>query len=140
MSLEIYDCVEDSMWLNKALIVAVLSLVVFDGTAVPMAVRAEPAQPFGNVKPAEFPVRSCEVAVPQGAQTALLDGKALTLPRGNPRRILVFGATGCRLLGATAQDCNDPTDWPFARIATLAAAAQPDLVIHVGDYHYRENA
>jgi len=166
------------MWLNKALIGAVLSLVValpfrsahatifaqwvqlgsdgiasaraitdgdcpsvvFDGTDVPMTVRAEPAQPLGNVKPAEFPVRSCEVAVPQGAQTALLDGYALPLPRGNPRRILVFGDTGCRLLGATAQDCNDPTDWPFARIATLAAAAQPDLVIHVGDYHYRENA
>ena len=62
--------------------------VVFDGTDVPMTVRAEPAQPFGNVKPAEFPVRSCEVAVPQGAQTALLDGYALPLPRGNPRRIL----------------------------------------------------
>jgi hypothetical protein len=80
------------------------------------------------------------VVVPDGAQTALLNDKALPLPRGNPRRILVFGDTGCRLLGAAAQNCNDPTDWPFPRIAILAAAAQPDLVIHVGDYHYRENA
>ena len=28
--------------------------------------------------------------------------------------------------------------WPFPKIAATAAAARPDLVIHVGDYHYRE--
>jgi hypothetical protein len=114
--------------------------VIFDGVSVTMSVRSEPGQPFGNVKPAEFPVRGCEVAVPPGAVTATLDGKSLPLPKANPRRILVFGDTGCRLLGAAAQNCNDPVDWPFARIAAAAAAAQPDLVIHVGDYHYRENA
>jgi hypothetical protein len=42
------------------------------------------------------------------------------------------------------QDCNDPDNadptkgWPFARMAELIAAADKDLIVHVGDYHYRE--
>jgi predicted phosphodiesterase len=115
--------------------------VIFDGRQVPMSVRAEPGRSFGNVKPAQFPVRSCEAMVPGDAVAALLDGKALPLPRPNPQRILVFGDTGCRLAtGNPTQDCNDINAWPFPRIAAVAAAARPDLVIHVGDYHYREDA
>ncbi len=38
------------------------------------------------------------------------------------------------------QACNDPAQWPFERVADAAAATAPDLVIHVGDYHYREGA
>jgi len=34
--------------------------------------------------------------------------------------------------------CDDPAAWPFARVAMTAAGFAPDLVIHVGDYHYRE--
>ena len=45
--------------------------VVFDGVATPMATRSEPGQSFGNVKPASFPVRGCEVAVPAGAIVGL---------------------------------------------------------------------
>jgi Calcineurin-like phosphoesterase len=112
--------------------------VVFDGTPVPMNVRAEPTLKIDNVKPAQFPVRSCEVAVPQGAVAATLDGKALPLARPNPQRILMFGDTGCRLDQRGAQDCNDPAGWPFAKIVAAAAVTRPDLVIHVGDYHYRE--
>jgi hypothetical protein len=52
----------------------------------------------------------------------------------------VLGDTGCRLKGSSTQDCNDPVKWPFAIVARLAAARHPDLVIHVGDYHYRETA
>jgi hypothetical protein len=112
--------------------------VIFDGSPTPMGVRAEPGQKIDNVKPAQFPVRSCEVAVPQGAVAATLDGKALPLVRPNPQRILVFGDTGCRLDQRAAQDCNDPAAWPFPKIVAAAANARPDLVIHVGDYHYRE--
>jgi hypothetical protein len=54
------------------------------------------------------------------------------------KRIVVIGDTGCRLNDALVQDCNDPVKWPFAQVARLAAARRPDLVIHVGDYHYRE--
>jgi hypothetical protein len=40
--------------------------------------------------------------------------------------------------GAYVQNCRDPAGWPFARVAALAAARNPDLVVHVGDYYYRE--
>jgi predicted phosphodiesterase len=112
--------------------------VIFDGIPAAMTVRAEPGQKIENVKPAAFPVRSCEATVPQGAVAATLDGHVLPLARPNPQRILVFGDTGCRLDRNVLQDCDDPAAWPFPRIAAAAAKARPDLVIHVGDYHYRE--
>ncbi len=115
--------------------------VTFDGKPVPMSVRAEPGRSFGNVKPAQFPVRGCEAMVPPDAVAAMLDGKALPLARPNPQRILVFGDTGCRLkTGDPTQSCNDINAWPFPKIAAVAAAARPDLVIYVGDYNYREDA
>jgi hypothetical protein len=115
--------------------------VSFDGTAVRMNVRSEPGQSFGGAKPEQFAVRGCEVAVPGGAIAAILDGKAMPLPRPNPQRIVIFGDTGCRLkTGDPTQACNDPKAWPFPKVAAMAAAAHPDLMIHVGDYEYREDA
>jgi hypothetical protein len=55
---------------------------------------------------------------------------------------VVIGDTGCRIKASddAFQACNDSRQWPFASVAAAAAATLPDLVIHVGDYHYRENA
>ncbi|HMH65768.1 MAG TPA: metallophosphoesterase, partial [Rhizomicrobium sp.] len=63
----------------------------------------------------------------------------LPLPVANPQRILVLGDTGCRIKGAALQACNDPAKWPFPQLAAAAAGLKPDLVIHVGDYLYRES-
>ncbi|QNA89114.1 metallophosphoesterase [Massilia sp. Dwa41.01b] len=63
----------------------------------------------------------------------------MPVPKAAPERIVVIGDTGCRLKGREAQDCNDPRAYPFARVAASAAAFEPDLVVHVGDYHYRED-
>jgi predicted phosphodiesterase len=112
--------------------------VLFDGVPAPMKVRAEPGQKIENVKPAAFPVRSCELPVPKGAVAATLDGRVVPLPRPNPQRIVIFGDTGCRIAKDELQNCDDPAAWPFPKIAAAAAQARPDLVIHVGDYHYRE--
>src|SRR5262249_37597941 len=60
--------------------------------------------------------------------------------RTDPERILVIGDTGCRLKGSLVQPCNDMQQWPFPALAQQAAKLNPDLVIHVGDYLYRENA
>lgn len=91
---------------------------------------------------ATFPILECEAQVPAGtgAITATLDGVALKLPVAQPRRIVVVGDTGCRLKGAAVQACNDPTQFPFARIANFVASFRPDMIVHVGDYYYRENA
>ncbi len=122
-----------------------------DGVDAAMTVRS-PAQTVAqrptvsapaDSKPSAFPVLTCEAALPAGTAQASVAGQALPLPRARPNRIVVIGDTGCRLKktgGEDYQDCNDAAAYPFARIAALAAAWQPDLVVHVGDYHYRENA
>jgi predicted phosphodiesterase len=51
-------------------------------------------------------------------------------------KIAIIGDTGCRLL--KRQNCRDENSWPLKKIAGLAAEKRPDLVIHVGDYLYRE--
>ena len=73
-------------------------------------------------------------------EAAKVDLVPLPVPVSDPQRIIVFGDTGCRIKGTALQDCSDPDKWPFPRIAAEAAKLKPDLVIHVGDYLYRENA
>ena len=83
---------------------------------------------------------ACELAILASAREASVGGISLALPTANPSRIVVIGDTGCRVKGAKApQDCNDPAKWPFQRVADGAAASKPDLVVHVGDYLYRED-
>ncbi len=119
-----------------------------DGASVPMRVRL-PAQtvPVRTTrsdlpppKPSEFPVTTCEATLPVTAQRASVAGHPLPMPKAQPRRIVVIGDTGCRLIPTfnLFQSCDDPAVWPFERVANAAAAAAPDLVIHVGDYHYRD--
>lgn len=124
--------------------------IVLDGSARPMSVRMPPQtiplRPTRSdpalSKPSAFPVLTCEATLPAGTTSAEIGGKALPLPRADPQRIVVIGDSGCRIKVSdnAFQDCDDPAYWPFERIAALAAAMRPDLVIHVGDYHYRENA
>ena len=129
---------------------AVCPTLTTDGAALPMSVRAGPATaPLRKTlsgpdlsKPSEFPVLTCEAIAPMSARRLTLDGAALPLPPKRIDRIVVIGDTGCRLKASDgqAQDCNDPAAYPFAKIAKLAADWRPELVIHVGDYHYRETA
>jgi hypothetical protein len=100
-------------------------------TIVRMALRAAPSPGFAD--------RVCDAPLPPNAAHARAGGMRLpAIPRA-PRRIALFGDTGCRLKGTDVQACNDATAWPFPTIAADVAAAQPDLVIHVGDYYYRES-
>jgi hypothetical protein len=88
---------------------------------------------------ANFPL-VCGAAIPAGATLAQVASISLPVPATHPQRILVLGDTGCRLKGAELQACNDPAQWPFPSVAAAAARLKPDLVIHVGDYLYRESA
>jgi predicted phosphodiesterase len=102
-----------------------------DGRRLRTRERAGPTEAFAN--------RICSARLPRGARRASLGGEKLPLPRARPDRLVIIGDTGCRVKGPVVQDCRDPVaGWPFARIAALAAARKPDLVIHVGDYYYRE--
>ena len=81
----------------------------------------------------------CEFALPADAKAASIDRQVLHLPAPNPTSIVVIGDTGCRIKGERAQDCNDPSKWPAQAVAENAAGVKPDLIIHVGDYVYRES-
>lgn len=131
--------------------------VEIDGRALAMQVRAAP-------EPPTFPVLTCEAVVPSTAKSASIAGIELPLPHDEVRRIAIIGDTGCRIEdGHVTQDCDDPAAWPFAGLARMVAdfvdwlrddedegdfadvaasiaALHPDVIVHVGDYLYREDA
>ncbi len=105
--------------------------ITIDGSTGSMDIRALPVEGHPNVV--------CESTVPAGSTQVSIDGQFMPLPVDDPQRIAVLGDTGCRLKAPEHfQACNDPAQWPFAHVASEAAEWDPDLVIHVGDYIYRE--
>lgn len=105
-----------------------------DDISTPMNARA--------TSTTEFPVTACEATVPFGVSSASIAGQPLALPKPPYSRIVVLGDAGCRLSDweKKYQACNNPSAWPFPQISASIAAYQPDLIIHVGDFLYRENA
>lgn len=85
-----------------------------------------------------FPL-TCEAPVPPGAIAIAAGDIPLPVPAAIPNRILVLGDTGCRIKGGALQACNDPAAWPFPALADAASKLEPDLIVHVGDYLYRES-
>ena len=104
--------------------------IQIDGASKPMALR--PNMPEG-LRPA------CEIEIPAGAKSASVNSRPLILPKYNPTEVIAMGDTGCRIKGRQIQSCNDPEFWPFRDVASSAAGEKPNLVIHVGDYLYRES-
>ncbi len=102
-----------------------------DGATVAMQPRSQPTT--------AFPVLQCEAVLPLGGTAAVIDGQTLKMPVASPRRIVVVGDTGCRIKGTAIQACNDPAAFPLARLSGFVASFQPDLIVHVGDYYYRES-
>lgn len=111
--------------------------ITFGDQRVNMTLRAAPTPAYN--------VRVCEAVIPAGTHQASINGAALPVASLNasPQRVVIVGDTGCRLKcpsggSSSVQDCNDPTKWPFATVAKSIADWKPDLIIHVGDYYYRE--
>jgi predicted phosphodiesterase len=112
---------------------------VSDGSAprpLPMLVRSD--------RQTDFEILVCEALLPHDVRSAMIDGTPLPLLPREVRKIAVIGDTGCRIKcssqGCDVQACNDPKEWPFADVARKVADERPDVVVHVGDYHYREAA
>ncbi len=104
--------------------------LTIDGQSRPMTLRQQPSD--------AFKVKLCVGSIPAGTNKASAGGADLPVPVARPRHIVLLGDTGCRLKGSTVQNCNDENFWPFHRVAQHAALEHPDLVIHVGDFLYRE--
>jgi hypothetical protein len=108
--------------------------VLADGSPLASRQRGSPDPTDGA-----YPIQVCVAHAAVTARGITVDGLPYPVLPRSIKRIVVIGDTGCRLKGDNVQDCNDPAQWPFAAIARLAAARHPDLVVHVGDYHYRES-
>ena len=119
-----------------------------DGKLLPMQMRApaNTAQLRKTVfsaeqsKPSVFPLNTCELPIAVASKSVKLGAQALPLPAAEITRIVVLGDSGCRIRGDQIQACNDADQFPFAKVAQAAANWKPQLVLHVGDYHYRESA
>lgn len=101
-----------------------------DGASRAMSLR--PNMPPG-LRPA------CEYAIPAGTKSASVNAHSLVLPKPDPSRVIAIGDTGCRIKGKLVQACNEPALWPFMQVAASAAREKPGLIVHVGDYLYRES-
>lgn len=121
-----------------------------DGVAQPMTRRAS-ASTGAQAGALEnrafqppFEVSACELLLPPNTGSAVVDGRSIPLAKAETRRIVILGDTGCRIKvpadgqADPIQDCASADAWPWQKIAAAAARTQPDLVVHVGDYHYRE--
>jgi hypothetical protein len=135
-------------WAVRALTDEACPTLRWGDAAVTMQQRSAPGDeppPPGNTqperKPTRFTLRACEAPWPAGAASVQVGHLTLQAPKAELRRIAVIGDTGCRLKASDRdfQPCNDPAGWPFPRVLARALALKPDLVIHVGDYHYRES-
>jgi len=105
--------------------------LVLDGREHEMRVHSSPAE--------NYEVTVCEAPLP-AVRSASISGTELPAEKlRRPERIVLIGDTGCRRkAGGKPQDCKDPKQWPFATMAASIAEWNPDAIIHVGDYYYRE--
>ncbi len=112
-----------------------------DGKSVKLAQRG-PVTTAADAPQTCYPVLMCESApIPAFGHVAVdVAGVALKMPMAHPRRILVVGDTGCRVTANVSgtQNCNDPQQFPLEFLSNYAATFKPDLIVHVGDFFYRE--
>ena len=130
--------------------VAMARAVVERATACPVLQRASGAwqgmtarqrPPGGHFQD----VLVCETLYPMGEAAAVIVGsRRLELPSvsaATPRRVLVMGDSGCRGdLPHKPQPCTGDgftKVWPFGVIAEDEKRLAADLIVHVGDYNYR---
>ena len=100
-----------------------------------MELRDDPRSAvFGRLCESKRPLGDAlDVRIRQGS-TVLLDQHVTR----QPASVLVLGDTGCRVTSFFDQVCSDPRKWPFGRVAVAAARQPAELILHLGDYYYRE--
>jgi predicted phosphodiesterase len=143
----------DEMWVELGPAVPIARFASRDAKTCPAIELNGRKQAMAARTPTgKFAALVCQSVIPSGTLTAKINGQALPLPawtkKANPK-IVVIGDTGCRIKQGgedpsaaggkwNIQNCASTKDWPFEEVAANATAEKPDLVIHVGDYLYRE--
>lgn len=112
--------------------------IVIDGTPAKMRVHSQ--------KSVDYPVTVCEADLAVGVKSASIDGTELAVKKlDRAEKVAILGDTGCRMRVAKGkypaqnQGCV-PATWPFQQVADTIAKWDPDVILHVGDYYYREAA
>ncbi|MFT6023187.1 MAG: hypothetical protein ACI9PY_001300 [Ascidiaceihabitans sp.] len=111
--------------------------IMHDTGKVDMILRSKNA-PTGFDK-----IRVCEGDVDATMMNMSAGGISLPTPKADPKKIAVLGDTGCRVAYGTVQNCTGNgtgPKWDYVDVANSAAGQSPDLLIHVGDMHYREES
>ena len=104
-----------------------------------MQARPNPLPGKGN-----YPITVCEAplvaASGKPVSSARIGDLELSLPdSSSAARIAVIGDTGCRD-NKNQKPCKDADVWPFEDLASeIAKKREPTLVVHLGDYRYRQD-
>jgi len=80
----------------------------------------------------------CELIVETNAQNISIDNIKVPVLAEKISKIAFIGDTGCRINMLFQQECNSIDSWPLKKNLNSIAFHKPDLIIHVGDYHYRQ--
>ncbi|MDG7055176.1 MAG: metallophosphoesterase [Wolbachia endosymbiont of Menacanthus eurysternus] len=80
----------------------------------------------------------CELTAEMSSKNISIDNiRVPTLPE-KISKVAFIGDTGCRINALFQQECNSVDSWPLKKNLDSIASHKPDLIIHVGDYHYRK--
>ncbi|MDM8335615.1 metallophosphoesterase family protein [Wolbachia pipientis] len=80
----------------------------------------------------------CELTVETSAKNISIENIQVPILPEKISKIAFIGDTGCRINALLQQECNSVDSWPLKKNLDSIAFHKPDLIIHVGDYHYRK--
>lgn len=80
----------------------------------------------------------CELTVQISAKNISIEDLRVPILPKKVNKIAFIGDTGCRINMLFQQECNSVDSWPLKKNLDSIALHKPDLIIHVGDYHYRQ--
>lgn len=106
-------------------------IACIDGAEIPMNERALPVEK-------KFTEKVCELPLSKSVKEIIVDGNQIPVLPAQIKRVAFIGDTGCRVTNLAEQACNSKKEWPLTLILNSISAHKPDLIVHVGDYHYRE--
>ncbi|WP_168463798.1 metallophosphoesterase family protein [Wolbachia endosymbiont of Ctenocephalides felis wCfeT] len=80
----------------------------------------------------------CELLADAGTKDVSINNIQIPVLPEKINKIAFIGDTGCRVNMLFQQECNSVDSWPLKKNLDSIALHEPDLIIHVGDYHYRK--
>ncbi|MGL9725853.1 MAG: metallophosphoesterase family protein [Wolbachia sp.] len=80
----------------------------------------------------------CELTVNSSTESISIDNTYIPTLPDKISKVAFIGDTGCRINMLFQQECNLVDSWPLKKNLDSIALHKPDLIIHVGDYHYRQ--